>query len=116
MEGAILSDQALWEKYSKNLPSSGLCVDNIRAYDVPESVVYEYFGLKASKSGWKYNYPKKISTEEAASIYALWQRVYDDKHMPNKEIFLQFACGIIIQSRSAEGVNWTEFAIRRQRH
>jgi len=68
----ILDDAALWEKYSKVLPSTGLFVDNIRAYDIPESMVCKYFGEKSSKSGWKYNNSKKISVEEAASILDLW--------------------------------------------
>jgi hypothetical protein len=94
---AVLSDAAFWLKYSKVLPSKGLCVDNIRACDVPESMVCEYFGPKASKSGWKYNNPNKISAE-AISILDLWQWVYNTYDMPNKEIALQVARGIIMQS------------------
>jgi deoxycytidine triphosphate deaminase len=36
--------------------------------------------------------------------------------MPNKEISLQFACRIIMQSHSLEGVYWIVFAIGRQQH
>lgn len=108
--GKSLSQSPAFQKFSAILPSSGAIVDEIRD-EIPESVVSKYFGPKASKSGWKY--AKYTSAEEAASIYELWKRVYDDSHMPNKEISLQFARGLILQQ--TQEVNWAEFAVRRQR-
>jgi len=35
-------------------PNDGVLVGNIKE-DVPESLVYQYFGPKSSKSRWKYN-------------------------------------------------------------
>lgn len=67
----ILDDVALWEKFNKVLPSTGLSVDNICAFDVPGSMVCMYFEEKSSKSGWKYNNPKKIYAEKVASILRL---------------------------------------------
>lgn len=40
--------------------------------------------------------------------------MYDDLHMPNKEISLQFARGLILQQ--SQPVNWAEFSVRRQRY
>lgn len=40
--------------------------------------------------------------------------MYDDLHVPNKEITLQFARGLILQQ--TQPVNWVEFAVRRQRY
>lgn len=114
MEGSAaksLSVDPLLVKFSDILPSSGLIVDEIRD-QVPESLVSQYFGPRASKSGWKYC--KRSTPEEAAAIYSLWTKVYDDTHMPNKEISLQFARGLIMQQ--TQPVNWAEFAARRQRY
>jgi hypothetical protein len=106
-----LKQDPLFVKFSAVLPSAGAIVDEIRE-EIPESVVSRYFGPKASKSGWKY--AKYTTTEEASAIYDLWTRVYDDLHVPNKEISLQFARGLILQQ--TQPVNWAEFAVRRQRY
>ena len=106
-----LSHDPRFLKFSSILPSSGAIVDDIRD-EVPESVVVKFFGPKASKSGWKY--ARYTTPEEASAIHALWTRVYDDNHMPNKEISLQFARGLILQQ--TQPVNWAEFAVRRQRY
>ena len=101
-----------WLKFSKILPCEGLIVDDIKD-EVPESVVSKYFGPKSSKSGWKYH--KYTTPTEATAILELWRRVFDSDLMPNKEITLQFARGLIMQS-SKKAVNWAEFAVRRQRY
>lgn len=106
-----LSDEELFAKFSLVCPSSGAVVEDIRE-EVPESIVNKYFGPKSSKSGWKYQ--KLTTPEEAAAIYDLWTRVYDDIHVPNKEITLQFARGLILQQQ--EPVNWAEFAVSRHRY
>ncbi|KAG0556225.1 hypothetical protein KC19_11G036400 [Ceratodon purpureus] len=106
-----LSEDPLFIKFSKILPCHGAIVDEIRE-EIPESVVSSYFGPKASKSGWKY--ARHSKPEEAAAIFDLWTKVYDDGHMPNKEISLQFARGLILQQ--TQPVNWAEFAVRRQRY
>lgn len=115
MEGSddrlkTLKEDPVFLKFAAVLPSSGAIVDDIR--EISESEVCKYFGPKASKSGWKY--AKHTTPEEASAIYNLWTRVYDDKCVPNKEITLQFARGLILQQ--TELVNWAEFAVRRQRY
>jgi hypothetical protein len=112
MDGVkTLKQDPLFVKFSIVLPSASAIVDEIRE-EIPESVVSRYFGPKASKSGWKY--AKHTTAEEASAIYDLWTRVYDDLHVPNKEISLQFARGLILQQ--TQPVNWAEFAVRRQRY
>lgn len=106
-----LKQDPLFVKFSVVLPSVGAIVDEIRE-EIPESVVSRYFGPKASKSRWKY--AKYTTAEEASTIYDLWTRVYDELHVPNKEISLQFARGLILQQ--TQPVNWAEFAVRRQRY
>lgn len=94
--GVLASDRELFEKYSRVLPPGpGVCVDDIGKDQVPESMVYSYFGAKLSKSGWKYDC--RQTSEQAAAIYDLWQRVYDERLMPSREISLQFARGLILQ-------------------
>ena len=116
MEGSeervrVLKQDPIFLKFSAILPSSGAIVDDIRE-EIPESTVSAYFGPKASKSGWKY--AKHTSPEVASAIYDLWTRVYDDVSIPNKEITLQFARGVILEQ--TQPVNWAEFALGRYRY
>ena len=93
---------AQWTK-CKGLPNDGVVVSDIKDKDVPKSVVCKYFGPKSSKSGWKYN--TLTTADEQDAILSLFQRVYEVEDMPNKEISLQFARGLILMSLD-EPVNW----------
>jgi hypothetical protein len=101
-------------KYSSVLPPGpGVCINDIGPDQVPESEVIRHFGPKSSKSGWKYFCQQ--TPEQADSIYDLWRRVYNERLMPNKEISLQFARGLILQSRDVP-VDWVGFAVARDRY
>lgn len=79
----------------EGLPDCGFLVSDIKD-EVLESLVCKYFGLKSSKSGWKYN--KWTTPEQQAAILSLCQRVYEVEDIPNKEITLSFARGLILMS------------------
>ena len=63
-----MKEDPIFLKYSAILPSSGAIVDDIRD-DIPESLVDQYFGPKASESRWKY--AKYATLEEASANYDL---------------------------------------------
>lgn len=64
----------LYETYGTVLPATHrVCVNDIGADKVPESMVYKYFESKNSKFGWKCYYPQ--TEEEVAFILDLRQRV-----------------------------------------
>jgi len=68
------------------LSIEGTLVVDIRDDQVPESLVCKYFGLRATKSSWKYNL---LTTEaEQSAILSLYRRVYHSIDIPNKEISL----------------------------
>lgn len=96
MEGFVYaSDNELYEKYLRvlpiHVPRPGACIDQIGRDQVPKSTVCQHFGPKSSKSDSKHFY--KQSPEDVAAIYDLWQRVYNERLMPNCEISLQIARG-----------------------
>ncbi|KAG0568370.1 hypothetical protein M758_6G013100 [Ceratodon purpureus] len=101
---ALTSDPGAYK--CKGLPDSGILVSEIRD-EVPVSVVCKYFGSKSSKSGWKYK--ERTTPEQQAAILSLYQRVYEVEDIPNKEITLGFAKGLILMSRG-EKVNWKQFS------
>jgi hypothetical protein len=103
---------AQWFK-CEELPNDGVIVSEIRDKDVPESLVCKYFGPKSNKSGWKYNALTIVDEQDA--ILSLYQRVYEVDDMPNKEISLQFARGLILMSLD-ERVNWAQFSQERREH
>jgi hypothetical protein len=111
--GSETSTDEAWLRFSAILSHKGFLVEDITDAQVPESLVCQYFGKKSSKSGWKFQ--KHTSAEDATSIYQLWRRVFDSHFMPNKEITLQFARGLIMQSQGEE-INWAEFAVSRQKY
>lgn len=80
--------------------------------DVPESLICKYFGPRTSKSGWKYN--AKTTLEEQDAILSLYRRVYESREMPNKELTLQFARGLILMSLGKK-VDWCQFRDERRK-
>jgi hypothetical protein len=80
--------------------------------EVPESLIVRYFGKKSSKSGWKYNILPMLAEQEA--ILDLYCRVYDTNDIPNKEISVSFAKGLILMSLG-KSVNWAQFSEERQK-
>ena len=75
-------------------------MDDIGKDQVLESMVCSYFGAKLSKSRWKYDCRQTL--EQVATIYDLWQRVYDEWLMPNREISLQFARALILSLKMSK--------------
>jgi hypothetical protein len=72
-----------------------------------------YFGPKSSKSRWKYQL--RTSLEEQDAILGLYRRVYECQDIPNKEITVQFARGLILMSEGTK-VDWEEFKVIRQKY
>ena len=102
-----------WKRLDSSLSTEGALVEKLTDGDITESEISRYFGPCASKSGWKFADPAFITAEEAASILSLYRRVYAQKNIPNGEIILAFARGLVYQSQKQKPVNWDEFARRR---
>jgi hypothetical protein len=94
------------------VPDGGIIVGDIKD-EVPESLICLYFGPKSSKSGWKYQC--KTTPEEQDAMLSLYRRVYESQDIPNKEITVQFARGLILMS-SGTKVNWEEFRVDRRKY
>jgi hypothetical protein len=93
------------------LPVGDVIVSEIRE-EVPESLIVSYFGKKSSKSGWKYNVLPTLVEQEA--ILDLYCRVYGTDDIPNKEITVSFAKGLILMSLG-KSVNWAQFSEERRK-
>ena len=89
------------------VPEGGMIVGDI-GQEVPESRICCYFGPKLSKSGWKYQL--QTSPKEQDAILSLYRRVYKCQDIPNKEIIVQFARGLILMSKGTK-VDWEEFRV-----
>jgi hypothetical protein len=88
----VLRD-AEWFRVNRDLPAEGVNLEkDVKDTDVSLSEVCCYFGPKSSKSGWKYL--EHSTPAEAASILALYCKVYGTTDIPNKELTLQFARGL----------------------
>ena len=94
------------------VPQGGVIVGDI-GQEVPESRICSYFGPKSSKSGWKYQ--ARTSLEEQDAILSLYRRVYECQDIPNKEITVQFARGLILMSEGTK-VDWEEFRVSRRKY
>lgn len=101
--------------FERKLSNEGAMVEKLIDADVTEAEISRYFGPRASKSGWKYADPQFVTAVEAASIVTLYCRVYGQKTIPNREISLAFARGLVYQSQKKKPVNWEEFAMKRQK-
>ena len=94
------------------VPEGGVRVGEI-GQEVPESLICSYFGPRSSKSGWKYQ--QRCSPEEQDAILGLYRRVYECQDIPNKEISVQFARGLILMSEGTK-VDWEEFRVSRRKY
>ncbi|KAG0591096.1 hypothetical protein KC19_1G149000 [Ceratodon purpureus] len=99
--------------YVDGVPEGGIKVGDIGQERVPESMICSFFGPKSSKSGWKYQ--QRTSPEEQDAILSLYRRVYESQDIPNKEISVQFARGLILWSEGTK-VDWEEFRVSRRKY
>jgi hypothetical protein len=73
--GSVTMKDAEWFRVHKGLKNEGVFVSDISAEEVLQGLICETFGLKFSKSGWKYkrytNSPTKNSNTD------LYRRIYE---------------------------------------
>jgi hypothetical protein len=98
---------ARWFHEHKRLAYGIVDVTKLTEVDVTQKEISSFFGPKSGKNGWKY---ASYTTPEAAqSILSLYRRIYLTARIPNNELTLQFARGLVLQSRGAQ-VDWANFA------
>jgi hypothetical protein len=91
---------ACWFHEHKRLVYGTIDVTKLTEVDVNQKEISSFFGPKSGKNGWKY---ASYTTPKAAqSILSLYRRIYLTARIPNNEFSLQFARGLVLQSRGAE--------------
>lgn len=97
---------ARWFHEHMQLPCGSVDVLSLTEVDVSVKEVCAFFGPRSRKNGWKF--ASYTTPQVAQSILSLYRRVYRATKIPNGEITLQFARGLVLQSRGSL-INWLAF-------